>query len=296
MGLAPVVYTFYAILATVIAVKANVSLSLQLWTPFLVICALPFMNYAALKFGEAGMDVFKSLRPLVVALIPGQQRDIDKLKAMRLRLSNEVADVINEFGPKIFDDFDQFRILVPASAPPSADPGIGRRKSSVGQVDAQGNLLIHPMTWIDERLFGWSRTAKSGTSVWGGNTPSQDHSRPATPALDESDEEDHGDYDHVIGYLPAYEDASRNNIRSRQGSYADLQRLRMTSVHQAGSSGTSSGIQATDSHSLHMRPRQRKASLSELVPVERIATVDRQETFPNATADLNEEISKHDRT
>jgi hypothetical protein len=26
---------------------------------------------------------------------------------MRLRLSNEVADVINEFGPKIYDDFDQ---------------------------------------------------------------------------------------------------------------------------------------------------------------------------------------------
>lgn len=28
---------------------------------------------------------------------------------MRLRLSNEVADVINEFGPKLFDDFDQVR-------------------------------------------------------------------------------------------------------------------------------------------------------------------------------------------
>lgn len=49
----------------------------------------------------------RSLRPLVVALIPGQQRDLDYLKAMRLRLSNEVADVINEFGPKIFDEFDQ---------------------------------------------------------------------------------------------------------------------------------------------------------------------------------------------
>lgn len=59
MGVAPVLYTFYAILATVVAVKANVPLSLQLLTPFLVICALPFMNYAALKFGEAGMDVSK---------------------------------------------------------------------------------------------------------------------------------------------------------------------------------------------------------------------------------------------
>ncbi|KAG9318451.1 glycerol-3-phosphate O-acyltransferase [Chiua virens] len=290
LGVAPVLYTLYAILATVFAVKAHVSWWLQLCTPFLVICALPFMNYAALKFGEAGMDVFKSLRPLVVALIPGQQRDLDKLKAKRLRLSNEVADVINEFGPKLWDDFDQFRILVPASAPPSTDTGVWRRKSSVGQVDAQGNLLIHPMTWLDERLFGWSRTATRGTSAWGGNTPSHELSRPGTPGLDESDEEDHGDYDHVIGYLPAYEAASRIKPRSRQGSYADLKRLRMMTTAQTTSSNGSSGIQVSDSQTLHMRHRQRRESLSDLVPVERIASVDKQETFPNATAGLNEEI------
>lgn len=113
--------------------------------------------------------------------------------------------------------------------------------------------------------------------------------------MDESDEEDHGDYDDVIGYLPAYEDASRSKLRSRPGSYADLQRFRMT-TNQAGSSRASSGVQVLDSQSLQVRPRQRKQSLSDLVPVERIATVDRQETFPNATADLNEEISRHDRT
>ena len=74
-------------------------------------------------------------------------------------------EVINEFGPKIFDNFNevlvvrghacicrmltpsQFRIMVPsASAPPSTGyPGLWRRKSSIGAVDAQGNLLVHPM-------------------------------------------------------------------------------------------------------------------------------------------------------
>lgn len=48
----------------------------------------------------------------------------------------------------------QFRILVPASAPPSTDPGVWRRKSSVGQVDAQGNLLIHPMVSKQTSLPG----------------------------------------------------------------------------------------------------------------------------------------------
>lgn len=41
----------------------------------------------------------------------------------------------------------QWRMLVPsASVPPSSGtPGIWRRKSGVGAVDAQGNLLVHPM-------------------------------------------------------------------------------------------------------------------------------------------------------
>ncbi|KAI6108951.1 hypothetical protein EV401DRAFT_2076562 [Pisolithus croceorrhizus] len=291
LGAAPLLYTFYAILATVVAVRMQAPLGVRLCTPFLVICALPFMNYAALKFGEAGMDVLKSLRPLILALGPGHQRDLDKVKEMRMRLSNEVVGVINEFGPKLYDDFDQekFRILVPASAPPSTGtPGVWRRKSSVGQVDAQGNLLIHPMTWLDERLFGWSRTAARSVSASGGSTPV---SRPQTPDI-ESEEEDHGDYDDVINYIPAYEDASRGKLRTRQGSYADLQRLRMTSANQTNTPVTSSGAQTSDSQSMHVRSRKRKESLSDLVPVERIAGVDRREEFEKVTQGLNKEISE----
>ncbi|KAI6109842.1 hypothetical protein F5141DRAFT_811233 [Pisolithus sp. B1] len=289
LGAAPLLYTFYAILATVVAVRMQAPLGVRLCTPFLVICALPFMNYAALKFGEAGMDVLKSLRPLILALGPGHQRDLDKVKEMRMRLSNEVVGVINEFGPKLYDDFDQFRILVPASAPPSTgSPGVWRRKSSVGQVDAQGNLLIHPMTWLDERLFGWSRTAARGVSASGGSTPV---SRPQTPDI-ESEEEDHGDYDDVINYIPAYEDASRGKLRNRQGSYADLQRLRMTSTNQTNTPVTSSGVQTSDNQSMHVRSRKRKESLSDLVPVERIAGVDRREEFEKVTKGLNKEISE----
>jgi len=59
LGIAPILYTFYAVLATIFAAKAQLPLGVLLCTPFFVICALPFMNYAALKFGEAGMDVLK---------------------------------------------------------------------------------------------------------------------------------------------------------------------------------------------------------------------------------------------
>ncbi|KAK2466946.1 hypothetical protein APHAL10511_001204 [Amanita phalloides] len=231
LGVTPVLYTLYAFLATLVAVRANMPFKWKVWMPFLVFIALPIMNYAALKFGEAGMDVLKSLRPLVIALIPGQQRSLDKLKAMRKKLAEEVAELINDFGPRLYADFNESRILIPsASVPPSTGtPGLWRRKSGSGAVDAQGLGLTHPMTWIDERLFGWSHSAKRGTSAWGG-TSTDDGSRIGTP--DDSDDEDTGDYDNVIGVLtPMNEDMLNiQKTRSRQSSYADLQKLRMATI------------------------------------------------------------------
>ncbi|KAI6147663.1 hypothetical protein BKA82DRAFT_156772 [Pisolithus tinctorius] len=256
LGTAPLLYTLYAVLAVAIAVNVQSPLSVRLCAPFLIAFALLVMNYAALKFGEAGMDIFKSLRPLILALGPRHQRDLGKVKEMRMRLSNEVVDVINEFGPKLYDDFDKFCILVPASAPTSTgndDSGVCCKKSSVDQVGAQGNLLIRPMTWMDERLFGRSCAAKRGTSAWRGSTGSQ------TP--DESEEGDHWDYDHVINFVPAHKDAFRGKPRSRQGSYADIQRLRTESANRTNVSVTSSGAQISESQSMHVRSRKPKESL-----------------------------------
>ena len=106
--------------------KANAPLSWRIWTPICVIIALPIVGFAALKFGEAGIDVLKcvimyhlkntgsvftrryrSLRPLVIALAPGHQRHLDDLKQMRVRLSNELTEVINEYGPKVYEDFNE---------------------------------------------------------------------------------------------------------------------------------------------------------------------------------------------
>ncbi|KAF4615224.1 hypothetical protein D9613_003038 [Agrocybe pediades] len=287
LGVTPVLYTLYAVLATVIAIRAQVPLKWRLSTPFLVFLSLPFMNYAALKFGEAGMDVLKSLPPLIIALIPGQQRSLDKLKARRIELTNQVSSLINDFGPKLYEDFNEARILVPsASAPPSSGvAGLWRRKSSTGAVDAQGLGLTHPMTWIDERLFGWSRSAKRGTSAWSGH--SDDLSRINTP--DDSDEEDTGDYDNVVGLLGAVEPSlGSHKSRSRQSSYADLQRLRMAPL--TAQQYEPKGNAGDDASSQRLTHRARKASLDDGIKVSRIAAVDRKETFGAATDDLNAEV------
>ncbi|EJT96657.1 glycerol-3-phosphate O-acyltransferase [Dacryopinax primogenitus] len=189
--LTPLLYITYAVIATYISHQCRLSLKYQLATPVAVMVALPCIAYSALKFGEAGMDVLKSLPPLILSFLPGQQKRLNRLKAMRADLSNEVSDAINEFGPQLYEDFDARRVHVAATGgPPSSDAALGiwRRKSALGGADAQGNLLIHPMTWLDERIFGWSRSANHGTNAWG-HHPS-DISRITSPVPSDGEESD----------------------------------------------------------------------------------------------------------
>jgi glycerol-3-phosphate O-acyltransferase/dihydroxyacetone phosphate acyltransferase len=68
----------------------------------------------------------------------------------------------------------------------------------------------------------------------------------------------------------------------------------MTATTQQSASSSSNGLRTNDSQALHMRQgsRQRKQSLSDLIPVERIGSVDRQETFKDVTTSLNKEVSR----
>ncbi|KAJ7219240.1 glycerol-3-phosphate O-acyltransferase [Mycena pura] len=283
LAISPILYILYASIATLVLIRAGAPLKGKLLTPFMVLFGVPIMSLAALKFGEAGRDVLFSLRPLVIALVPGQQRSFESLKIKRVQLANEVAALINTFGPELYEDFDQWRILVPsASVPPSTGtPGLWRRKSGTGGVDSQGLGLTHPMTWLDERLFGWSRSSTRGTSAWGGN--STEASRINTP--NDSEDEDAGDYENVVAMLPTYADSK---FRSRQSSYADMQRLRLTGLSASSNSlgSPTSPTEPTD----NPRYRERKASLCDGVSVARIAAVDPSEHFDHATHDLNDEI------
>ena len=187
-------------------------------------------------------------------------------------------------------------------------------------------LLIMPLplnarqTWLDERLFGWSRSARRGTSAWAG-TRSHEISRAATP--DASDEEDAPDYDDLLA-VPGGLDGAHSlaaRPRSQRSSYADLQRLRRSSSAAAPANGngllqplspTSTSASSStalaspsdgkdkdkdrdaDGEGLHFRgqTRPRKPSLSDNVPVEVIGQVDPTEPFGEATSDLNEEMEK----
>jgi len=292
LGMASVLYSFYAVVATILVMKTKAPWKWRLLTPPLTIAALPAIGYAALKFGEAGVDVLKSLRPLIVSLVPGQQQYLERLKMMRQTLSNELMDVINEYGPKLYDDFDKNRVVFPSSSVPmpSGIPGLRRRQNGATAVEAQENLLSHPMNWLDERLFGWSRSAGRGTSAWAGPLPrSRDVSRAASPEV--SDDEDTGDYDNVLGILRSDDgpaNPNRAESRSQQGSYADLQKLRMAGAGVAGAQGRFPSMPTQPGSPR----RERRASLSDGVMVERIGALDPREQFKDCTEDINNEIRK----
>ena len=43
----------------------------------------------------------------MLALLPGQERHLNELKETRKRLANEAIAIVNEYGPKVYEDFDK---------------------------------------------------------------------------------------------------------------------------------------------------------------------------------------------
>lgn len=122
MALAPTLYTFYTVAFTIWTyynrVGGRVPESIPLWA--IVIFGyifFPTITYAALRFGEVGMDIVKSLRPLVLALNPSSGNSLVQLRLKRAELSKEVTNLINELGPVLFDDFETQRILHSGESP-----------------------------------------------------------------------------------------------------------------------------------------------------------------------------------
>ena len=116
MAFAPTLYATYTILLTWWTYKNRVQGYMPDWVPLWLIVAFgmvffPSVTFAALRIGETGMDIVKSLRPLVLSLNPTSANTLHKLREKRATLSKEVTEVINTFGPEMYPDFDSARII-----------------------------------------------------------------------------------------------------------------------------------------------------------------------------------------
>ena len=116
--LAPLLYTYYAILLALWTrynhINGLVPRTLPLWT--IIIAAyiiFPILTYAALIFGESGMDILKSIRPLVLCLSPSSAGTLTELREQRIELSRQVTELINTLGPDLFPDCDATKLPHP---------------------------------------------------------------------------------------------------------------------------------------------------------------------------------------
>lgn len=69
------------------------------------------VTFAALRIGEVGMDIVKSLPPLIVALNPRSSNRLALLRERRAQLSSQVTEIINTLGPEVYPNFDADRIV-----------------------------------------------------------------------------------------------------------------------------------------------------------------------------------------
>lgn len=152
LALAPALDIFYTIFLVYWTWSNRVRGLVPEWLPlwFMTIFGLiffPALCFGALRFGEIGMDIFKSLRPLVLSLNPTQGNTLVKLRKKREWLSHRINEIINELGPELFPDFDQQRIINdpdhPLHSPERSRPGTPTHRRDGSEIDS---LTFTPAT------------------------------------------------------------------------------------------------------------------------------------------------------
>ena len=116
LALAPVLYNFYTSLLAYKVYQDRLWGHVPDWVPIWAVflagwIVFPTITFAALRFGEVGMDILKSLRPLALCISPSSSYNIHQLRERRAELSQQVTDVVNTLGPEMFPDFEHTRLV-----------------------------------------------------------------------------------------------------------------------------------------------------------------------------------------
>ncbi|KAL0074196.1 hypothetical protein J3Q64DRAFT_1881293 [Phycomyces blakesleeanus] len=160
--LVPTLYAFYSFIVFMTFYNSDLAPKWKFMIPGTVWVLLCFTSYASLRFGEIGLDILKSLKPLVMSLLDPDGAEI--LRQSRSKLSRDITDLINEYGPKAFPDFDAEYIS--RTAPMlSSSSRTGSSTSSFNLSTVQSKLpkirsgfflQATRMDWLDDKhIFNW---------------------------------------------------------------------------------------------------------------------------------------------
>lgn len=145
LALAPALNLTYTIIATAWTYHNRVRGWVPIWIPLWLVAIggiffFPAICFAALRIGEIGMDILKSLRPLLLSLNPTSTNTLYKLREERQRLQDRINEVINELGPELYPDFDHQRIINdpthPLHSPERSRPSTPVHRREGSEIDA----------------------------------------------------------------------------------------------------------------------------------------------------------------
>ncbi|KAL4882026.1 hypothetical protein BJY04DRAFT_52718 [Aspergillus karnatakaensis] len=157
LAFAPALYAFYTTSFTYWAYRNRINGFVPEWVPLWTLVPIgmvlfPTITFAALRIGEIGMDIVKSLRPLLLSLNPSSANTLVKLRLRRAALAKQVTDTINTLGPELFPDFDAARIVTDpfrelnrqaANIENEQPPNVEIRRAST--VDFEGSASQEPL-------------------------------------------------------------------------------------------------------------------------------------------------------
>jgi glycerol-3-phosphate O-acyltransferase/dihydroxyacetone phosphate acyltransferase len=158
IGFAPILYNLYCIILAYTRAWGYA----PDWLPWYAIFPLgwivfPIITFAALRFGEIGMDIVKSLRPLVLCLSPTSSYNIQRLRERRVGLANEVVQVINEMGPDMYDDFERSRLI--------KDPAFPGGSTSIADLADHGSDPASPNGFGSPPILSRKNTTASSRAI-----------------------------------------------------------------------------------------------------------------------------------
>jgi glycerol-3-phosphate O-acyltransferase/dihydroxyacetone phosphate acyltransferase len=145
LALAPALNLTYTLTAVWLTHKHRVWGLVPNWVPLWLVFAggvffFPAICFAALRVGEIGVDILKSLRPLLLSINPTSTNTLYKLREERQRLQDRINEVINELGPELYPDFDHHRIVSdpthPLHSPKQTRPGTPTHRREGSELDA----------------------------------------------------------------------------------------------------------------------------------------------------------------
>lgn len=111
LGLAPMLYIFWAVITTYYILRVGWAGGLSTWIVFSLCYLLNVLiTYSSLRTGEIGYDYFTSLKPLAVSLLLKHKDhlQIEELKKTRKQLAAQVTEFCERYGPLMFDDYTKF--------------------------------------------------------------------------------------------------------------------------------------------------------------------------------------------